>query len=77
MQKLIVPTDSMEIMEEDILEIEKALRSGDVTIFGSQLLSNFEDKFSTFLGKLNNVSMPNCTSALFIALQLLELKEGD
>lgn len=77
MQKLTIPIDSMEIMEEDIVEIEKALRCGDVTIFGSQLLNNFEDKFSRFLGNLNNISMPNCTSALFIALQLLELKEGD
>ncbi|TDP26850.1 aminotransferase class V-fold PLP-dependent enzyme [Halanaerobium congolense] len=80
MQKLDVKLDSMNITNEDIDNVLKVLNSSEMSIFNSKLLKDFEQKFKSFLsdeGIVKTVALPNCTSAIFIALQLLNLEEDD
>jgi dTDP-4-amino-4,6-dideoxygalactose transaminase len=80
MYKLNINTDTINITQEDIDNIVNALANSDVTIFNSQVLKTFESLLSKFLSKdeeIKNITMPNCTSAIFVALQLISLQEND
>jgi len=80
MHKLNIKADSINATKEDIDNIAEALADSDVTIFNSKILNKFESLLSNFLSKdevVKNITMPNCTSAIFVALQLIDLQEND
>jgi dTDP-4-amino-4,6-dideoxygalactose transaminase len=80
MHPLNIKLDSMGIEKEDIKNLTTMLEKSQVTIFNSSLLDEFENKLSSYLsneGNIKSVTLPNCTSAIYIALHLLDLQEGD
>ena len=80
MHKLNIKADSINATKEDIDNIAEALADSDVTVFNSKILNKFESLLSNFLSKdevVKNITMPNCTSAIFVALQLIDLQEND
>jgi len=80
MQYLDVPTDSVTISNEDVENIRNTLLNSDLTIFGSETLQKFESLLAHYLSReerLSCIAMPNCTSAIFIALKLVGLTELD
>ena len=80
MYKLNIERDLINITQEDINNMANALLNSDVTIFNSQILKKFEILLSNFLSKdevIKNITMPNCTSAIFVALQLIALQTND
>ncbi len=80
MQPLNIKLDNMGIESEDIENLTTMLEESQVTIFNSNLLNEFEEKLSDYLssnGRTKSITLPNCTSAIYIALQLLNLQEGD
>lgn len=80
MYKLNIKADSINATKEDIDNIAEALADSDVTVFNSKILNKFESLLSNFLSKdevVKNITMPNCTSAIFVALQLIDLQEND
>lgn len=80
MRKLDIKSDSMDINQKDIENVMSVIESKQLNIFNSEVISQFESKFERILSKkeeVQTVMLPNCTSAIFIALQLLNLKEGD
>ncbi|MEG2379873.1 MAG: aminotransferase class V-fold PLP-dependent enzyme [Bacilli bacterium] len=80
MKKLNVKLDCMNITEDDIENIKSILNNSQMSVFNSELIRKFEKNFEAFLftgNQINTVTFPNCTSAIFVSLQLLDLKEGD
>lgn len=80
MHKLNIKVDSINVTKEDIENMTEVLVNSDVTIFNSKVLNKFESLLSNFLSTgqaVRNVTMPNCTSAIFVALQLIDLQEND
>lgn len=74
MQPLNIKLDNMGIESEDIENLTTMLEESQVTIFNSNLLNEFEEKLSDYLssnGRTKSITLPNCTSAIYIALQLL------
>ncbi|MGL5965261.1 MAG: aminotransferase class I/II-fold pyridoxal phosphate-dependent enzyme, partial [Fusobacteriaceae bacterium] len=81
MKKLNILNDSVKFEEEDFRNIKEVLEKSQLSIFNSEVILEFETMFLQFLSENRDenrvTSLPNCTSAIFIALQLLNLKVGD
>ena len=81
MKKLNILEDTVTFEEKDIEYFKSVLKKSQLSIFNSELIIEFQEKFLKFLkGKIKSsgiVALPNCTSAIFIALQMLDLKLGD
>lgn len=82
MKKLKILNDTIDFGEEDIIIIKDVLKKSQLSIFNSELITLFEEKLLNFLYNSKKieggvVAMPNCTSSIFVALQMLNLKPGD
>lgn len=81
MKKLNILEDSVSISLKDLENLQMVLNKSQLSIFNSEVIESFQENFFKFL--CNNrleggiVALPNCTSAIFIALQMLDLKPGD
>ncbi|MGC9310396.1 MAG: DegT/DnrJ/EryC1/StrS family aminotransferase, partial [Candidatus Aenigmatarchaeota archaeon] len=70
-----VPHSRPTINEEDILCVASNLRSGKIATGGE--VGVFEKEMSDYIGALGGVAVNSGTSALFLALKALEVKNGD
>lgn len=69
--KLIEPV----VGEEEFQAIKSVLESGWLT--EGPMTRKFETKFSDFVGSKHAVATSNCTTALELALRILDIKPGD
>lgn len=69
--------DYMKVSFKNRLSVYKALKKGNTNIFAPSLLDNFETDFSNKIGSKYSCVLPNCTSAIFVAINALKLKSGD
>lgn len=69
--------DYMKISLKDRIAVYKALKKGNTNIFAPSLLDDFEKSFSNKLNTSYTCVLPNCTSAIFVAINALKLKSGD
>ncbi len=63
------------VTEEDIQEVAEVLRS--VFLTTGPKAAAFEKAFAEYLGVQNVVTVSSCTSALFLSLVGLDIKQGD
>ena len=70
-------SDYMKLSFKDKILISKALIKGNTSIFESSVLNDFESKFSNKIGSKYSCVLPNCTSAIFVAVNCLNLEYGD
>lgn len=71
MIRLIVPT----IDESDIAAVAEVLRTG--FLVQGPRVAEFEKRFAAYVGVDHAVAVPNCTSALFLALEAIGVGAGD
>ena len=71
----MIPYGRQEILEEDIIEVEKVLRSDFLT--QGPVVPKFEKKVSNFCGANYAIAVNSATSALHIACLALNLGPGD
>lgn len=69
--------DYMKISFKDKMLVSKALIKGNTSIFEPSVLNDFESKFSNKIGSKYSCILPNCTSAIFAAINCLNLETGD
>lgn len=69
--------DKIKINFKDRMNVFMALKKGNITIFGPSLLVDFENKLNKKLDVQYSCILPNCTSAIFAALNALGLKADD
>ena len=70
----------MKIAKADINNVVKVLEKSQLSIFNSEVIKKFEEKLNLFLSKkklVKTVVLPNCTTAIFISLQLLNLEKNN
>ena len=75
MNKIKIPYGHQSISEDDIIAVQKVLKS-DFLTQGLEV-PNFESKFSKYTGASNSVAVSNGTVALHLACLAAELGEGD
>ena len=71
----MIPYSRQEITEDDILEVEKVLRSDLLT--QGPVVPKFEKAVSNYCGASYSIAMNSATSALHIACLALDLGPGD
>jgi len=74
-RKKFIVFGSPQIAEDEILEVEKTLRSG--WIGTGPRVAEFEDDFKKYKGSQYAVAVSSCTAALHLSLLVLGLKPGD
>lgn len=80
MKKLHIKDDTLTFYEEDLKNIEEVLKKSQLSIFNSDIVNEFQEEFLEFLNKKKQggiVALPNCTSAILLALQMLDLQKDD
>lgn len=70
----VVPFSLPSIGEEEIAAVAEVLRSGWLT--AGPKVAEFEERFAAFVQRRQAIAVTNCTSALFMCLQALELPPG-
>ena len=69
--------DYMKVSFKDRRLVNKALKKGNTNIFAPSLLDDFEKDFSKKLNTSYTCVLPNCTSAIFVAINALKLTSED
>ena len=69
--------DHIKITFKDRISVYRALKKGNTNIFAPSLLDDFEQKFTEKLNTKYTCVFPNCTSAIFTAINALKLKDND
>ena len=75
MKKPLIPITKPTLNNQEIIEIEKVLKSGWIT--QGPKVRFFEDAFAKFTGAKFAVAVSNCTTGLHLALKALGVQEGD
>ena len=75
MKKPLIPITKPTLNNQEIIEIEKVLKSGWIT--QGPKVRFFEDSFAKFTGAKFAVAVSNCTTGLHLALKALGVQEGD
>jgi dTDP-4-amino-4,6-dideoxygalactose transaminase len=70
-----IPFHKPYITEEEVAGVERALRSGWITM--GPLTMEFEELFRDYIGAKNSVSVNSCTAGLHLALKTIGLMPGD
>jgi perosamine synthetase len=77
MQKSRIPVHEPDIGEDEVQAVAAAVRRGEISgSFGSSI-SDFEQKFSSFVGCSHGIAVTSGTTALHLAVSALELSPGD
>ncbi len=71
----MIPITRPIIGDEEIRAVEAVLRSGFIT--QHEKTKEFEERFSSYIGKKYGIAVSSGTAALMIALDALGIKEGD
>ena len=71
----MIPLTRANITEAEIDAVTKVLKSGWLTM-GPET-EKFEQEFASYVGAKHAIAVNSATSALFLALQALEIKKGD
>jgi UDP-4-amino-4-deoxy-L-arabinose-oxoglutarate aminotransferase len=69
-----VPLSRPDLGEEEIQAVVEVLRSGWIT--GGPRVHAFEEQFASYVSRAHALAVQSCTSALFMALQALDLPPG-
>lgn len=80
MKRLDIKDDTLIFNKKDLKNIENVLKKSQLSIFNSEIVNAFQEEFLDFLNKKTQggtVALPNCTSAILLALQMLDLENGD
>lgn len=72
-----IPHDTLMATPYELWKVIQAYVSKDLSIFGSTLLSDLENAFCKKFSIKYCMAVPNCTSAIYLALAALGLKPGD
>lgn len=72
----MIPLYKPEIGKEEEEEVLKVLKSGWISS-ASPTVKEFEEKFSSYIGRKYSVATSNGTTALHLAVTALGIKEGD
>lgn len=72
----MIPVYKPEIGKEEEEEVLKVLKSGWISS-ASPAVKEFEEKFSSYIGRKYGVATSNGTTALHLAVTALGIKEGD
>lgn len=72
-----IPHDTLMTTPYELWKVIQAYLSKDLSIFGSNLLTNLENAFCKKFSIKHCMAVPNCTSAIYLALTALGLKPGD
>src|SRR5690348_12592395 len=70
-----IPFHSPSIGEEEIAEVDAALRSGWITT--GPRTAQFEEQFRAYVGASHALGVNSCTAGLHLALAALGIKRGD
>lgn len=71
----MIPLSRANITSKEIDAVSKVLKSGWLTM--GEVTSAFEDEFARYVGAKYAVAVNSATSALFLSLKALGIKEGD
>ena len=71
----IIPYGKHEIKDEDIKAVSKILKSNFIT--QGPTISNFEKRFSKYVGSKYAIALSNGTAALHLCTKALGIKPGD
>ena len=75
-KKYNIPVNEPLIIGNAIKYVSDCLKSGWVSSEG-EYVSQFEKKFSNYIGKNYGVSVVNGTAAIELSIEVLDLKKGD
>ena len=75
MRKGIIPFHVPDIGEDEILSVIEVIRSGWLTT--GLGVKQFEDEFTQLVGARHSVALNSGTAALHLALEAIEIDEGD
>ena len=70
-----LPVFDVQVTEEDMREVEDALRSGWLTM--GERTERFEREFAESIGTSRGVALSSCTAALHLACMALDIGPGD
>jgi perosamine synthetase len=73
----MIPVFEPDLGEEEIEEVVKALRAGEISGSFGRYIPDFENAFSEFVGCKYGVAVTSGTTALHLAVAVLELNPGD
>ena len=76
MKAKFIPVSEPNITQKELKYITSAVKSGWVSSLG-EFITQFEDKFASFIGTKYAVAVSNGTTALHLALASLGIKNGD
>ena len=74
-KKILFPVSIPNITKDDILSVNKSLKSGWISSDGPDV-KKFESKFSKYVNRKYSVAVSSGTAALEIAMKSLNLKKG-
>lgn len=77
MERINVNCDYMIYSDEEKKCALECLENSDSSIFVGNTISNFEQKLSKYLNTPYAIALPNCTLAIYTALQVLGIEIGD
>jgi dTDP-4-amino-4,6-dideoxygalactose transaminase len=75
MRKLFLPFALPDVDEAELAEIKEALMSGWVTT--GPKTHQFEADFAAYVGAKHAIAVNSCTAALHLALEAIDLRQGD
>ena len=75
MAKVVIPVACPIVGEEEVQAVRDVLLSGNYT--SGRKVKEFEEAFAEFVGTSRAVAVSNGTAALHIALEAMEIGEGD
>lgn len=67
--------DSLNLKRCELRMVKNALKSGETSIFADTCLDEFENNIARYLHKKHSVTLPNCTTAIFLSLRLSNLSK--
>jgi len=72
----MIPVFEPQILQQDITSVVKVLKNKELSGNFSSSVREFEDKFSSFCGCKYGISVSSGTTALHLAISILNLKKG-
>lgn len=73
----MIPVFEPEILQSDIALVNDALQKGEISGNFGHYLETFETDFASFIGVKHGIAVTSGTTALHLALAVLELSPGD
>lgn len=73
----MIPVCEPDIGEEELENVVRCLRAGQISGWAGEYIDEFEQKFSAYCGAKHGIAVNNCGIATLLALESLDIGKGD